>query len=219
VSATRQLKALFDDPEMQARALSHIVSKWYFNPPAAPHFRGLWKAIIKSAESHIPRVVGSQVLIVEEFHTLIPRIEGIFNLRPLTPMSADPNDLYPLTSGHFLIGQPICVLPEKNITAISMNRLDRWQLFRQCYQSFWRRWTIEYLSMLQGRQKWHKQGLNLQINDIVIVEASKHPPTNWLMGRIMDIHPGKDQLVRVATVRTRNGLIIRPVVKLVKLPV
>jgi hypothetical protein len=104
VGAARQLKSLFDDPEMQAKASSDVTYKLHFNPPAALHFGGLWEAAIKSAKSLIRRVIGSQVLTIKKFHTLITRIEGILNSRPLTPISADPNDLCPLTPGHFLIG-------------------------------------------------------------------------------------------------------------------
>jgi hypothetical protein len=61
VGAVRQLKALFDDPEMQASTSSHVASKWHLNPPGASHFGGLWEAAIESAKSHIRRVIGNQV--------------------------------------------------------------------------------------------------------------------------------------------------------------
>ena len=217
VGAARQLKALFHDPELQSEVSNRVPSNWHFNPPAAPHFGGLWEAAIKSTKTHLRRVIGIQILTTEEFLTLITRIEGILNSRPLTAMSADPNDLQPLTPGHFLIGLPICALPEKNLTGAPVHRLDRWQLIRQCYQSFWRRWTTEYLTTLQGRVKWYKHNINLQVDDLVVVEAPHRPPTDWQMGRIIEVHPGKDGVVRVATVRTQNGTITRPVVKLVKL--
>lgn len=154
---------------------------------------------------------------MEELTTLVTRIEGILNSRPLTPMSADPNDLSPLTPGHFLIGQPI--MSEAKLIDTPVNRLDRWQLIRQGYQSFWKRWTTEYLSTLQGRHKWFHTNPNLQIGDLVIVEAANRPPTDWKMGRIIAVHPGDDHTVRVVTVRTQDGTLKRPVVKLVKLPV
>lgn len=184
-----------------------------------PHFGGLRETAIKSTKSHLKYVIGTQILTIEEFQTLVTRIEGILNSRPLTPISSDPNDLCALTPGHFLIGQPLCALPEPSLTDIPINRLNRWQLIRQCYQSFWNRWTTKYLSTLQGRLKWYKSCPNLAIGDLVIIEAPNRQPTDWNMGRIIDIHPGRDNIIRVVTVRTKDGIFKRPVMKLVKLPI
>jgi len=100
-----------------------------------------------------------------------------------------------------------------------INRLNRWQLIRQRHQSYWKRWSREYLSTLQSRHKWFKQSPNLKIDDLVIVEAPSRSPTEWRLARIIDIHPGCDEVVRVVFVRTQDGVFKRPVVKLVRLPI
>jgi hypothetical protein len=143
-------------------------------------------------------------LTYEEFLTLTTRIEGILNSRPITPNSSDPRDLSTLTPRHFLIGQPIHALPELEITEVQINRLNRWQLIWQCHQSYWKRWSREYLSTLQGRQKWFKTFLNLMIGDMVIVEAPSRPPTEWRLGRITEVHPGSDDVVHVVSVPLRT---------------
>jgi len=153
VGAARQLKTLLADTEVQNQLSSRIEFTWHFNPPAAPHFGGLWEAAIKGIKFYLKRVIGTQILTYEEFQTLVTRVEGILNSRPLTPVSTDPHDFETLTPGHFLIGQPISTIPEKEVTSVPMNRLTRWQLLRQLHQSFWKRWQREYLTTLQARQK------------------------------------------------------------------
>ncbi|XP_060871447.1 uncharacterized protein LOC132945707 [Metopolophium dirhodum] len=219
VGAARQLKTLFRDAKVQDRLSSHLTCAWHFNPPAAPHFGGIWEAGIKSTKYHFKHAIGQQVLTYEEFLTLTTRIEGILNSRPITPTSSDPHDLSALTPGHFLIGQPLQALPEPDLTDVQINRLNRWQLIRQCHQSYWKRWSREYLSTLQGRHKWFKSSPNLTIGDMVIVEAPSRPPTEWRLGRVTEVHPGSDEVVRVVSVRTQDGVYKRPVVKLVRLPV
>jgi len=219
VGAARQLKLLFRDAKAQDRLSTHLNCTWHFNPPAAPHFGGIWEAGIKSVKFHLKHVIGQQVLTYEEFYTLTTRIEGILNSRPITPSSSDPHDLSALTPGHFLIGQPIHAVPEPDTTEVKINRLNRWQLIRQCHQSYWKRWSREYLSTLQGRQKWFKASPNLAIGDMVIVEAPSRPPTEWRLGRVLEVHPGPDDVVRVVSVLTQDGVYKRPVVKLVRLPV
>eukprot|EP00102_Acyrthosiphon_pisum_P010921 XP_008179430.1 PREDICTED: uncharacterized protein LOC103308201 [Acyrthosiphon pisum] len=218
VGAARQLRRMFRNKDVQAQVSARVACNWHFNPPAAPHFGGLWEAGIKSVKFHLKRVMGTQVLTYEELETLCVRIEGILNSRPLTPVSTDPQDFTALTPGHFLIGQPLLAVPEENFTEVPMNRLTRWQLLRQLHQSFWKRWAQEYLNTLQGRQKWTAIQDSLKVDDLVIVEAPSQPPSVWRMGRITAVHPGPDETVRVVTIKTQDGEIKRPVVKVVKLP-
>ena len=39
-------------------------------------------------------------------------------------------------------------------------------------------------------------------------------PTKWPLGKVIEVYPGKDNLVRVATVKTHSGICTRPVTKL-----
>lgn len=93
VGAARQIKELFHAVELQQTLSIRIPCHWHFNPPAAPHFGGLWEAGIKSVKRHLKHSVGDQVLTVEEMLTLLTRVEGILNSRPLTQLSTDPSDL------------------------------------------------------------------------------------------------------------------------------
>lgn len=78
---------------------------WHFNPPNAPHFGGLWESGVKSAKIHLKKVIGEQVLSIEEMSTLLRQIEVCMNSWPIQPMSADPNDLLALTLANILNGR------------------------------------------------------------------------------------------------------------------
>ncbi|CAI6364646.1 unnamed protein product [Macrosiphum euphorbiae] len=216
--AASELRRLWSGPEAQNIFSNAIPCRWHFNPPAAPHFGGLWEAAVKSMKHHLKRVIGTQVLTFEEMCTITHRIEAILNSRPITPLSSDPNDLKVLTPGHFLIGAPLVALPNPDVTQIPMNRLHRWQLLDQFHQSLWKRWSIDYLRSLQVRSKWHRPQSNVTIGDLVLVQAPNLPPTLWKMGRVEEVHPGEDGVVRVVSLRTSDGTLKRPVVKLALLP-
>lgn len=218
VGAARQLKTLFADEAVQGVLQSHVPCEWKFNPPAAPHFGGIWEAAIKSAKFHLKKVIGSQTFTMEELVTLVVRVEGVLNSRPLLSVSNDPNDLTALTPGHFLIGQPIMALPESDLANRPINRLTRWQLIKQAHQAFWTRWSREYLQTLQERQKWYVRNPDLVVGDMVVINSPARPPMAWQLGRVTEVHPGPDGVIRVATVKTIDGILKRPVVKLLKLP-
>ncbi|GFY36840.1 integrase catalytic domain-containing protein [Trichonephila clavipes] len=58
------------------------------------------------------RVAKSIIMNFEELTTLVTQIEAVLNSRPLSPLSSDPNDLNPLTLGHFLTNCAISSFPE-----------------------------------------------------------------------------------------------------------
>ncbi|CAI6374765.1 unnamed protein product [Macrosiphum euphorbiae] len=216
--AASELRRLWSDPEAQNSVSNAVPCRWHFNPPAAPHFGGLWEAAVKSMKTHLKRVIGTQLLTFEEMCTITQRIEAILNSRPITPLSSDPNDLRVLTPGHFLTDAPLVTLPDPDVTQIPMNRLNL-QLLDQFHQSLWKRWSSEYLRLLQVRSKWHHPQPNVTLGDLVLVQAPNLPPTLWKMGRVEAVHPGEDGVVRVVTLRTSDGTLKRPVVKLARLPI
>lgn len=192
---------------------------WSFNPPSGPHFGGLWESGIKSVKSHLLRVIGDQVLSYEEFYTVLTQIEALLNSRPLCPLSNDPNDLSALTPGHFLTLAPLSALPEPDLTSLSLNRLSRWQLLSRLHQDFWKRWHSEYLNTLQQRKKWYNQDIKaLSPGMLVLIKDEQLPPLRWRLARIETLHYGADKIARVATVRTTQGILQRPLVKLCPLP-
>lgn len=194
--------------------------EWKFNPPAAPHFGGLWESAVKTTKFHLTRMMKETRLTLGELNTLLCQVEACINSRPITPLSSNPLDLEVLTPAHFLIGGPLFLTPEVDLTERSPNGLRRWKYVQYLMQSFWKRWEKEYLPQCQVRGKWVTNSRPLEIDDIVIIKGESAHPTKWKLGRITDLHPGKDQIIRVATVRTSNGTEMRrPTVKLCRLPI
>lgn len=192
--------------------------KWAFNPLSAPHFGGLWEAGVKSMKTHLKRVVGAQILTWEEFTTVLAQIEAVLNSRPLCPVSSDLNDLEFLSPGHFLTLEPLVTVPYPDLELVPMNRLDRWQLIQSMHQQFWKRWRDEYLHTLQQRPKWLRPAEPIRVGSLVLLKNENAPPLQWKRARIVELHPGRDGVSRVATVRTADGSFTRPLVKLCPLP-
>jgi len=85
------------------------------------------------------------------------------------------------------------------------------------HNHFWKRWKNEYLQTLQLWSKWSTGQKNLTVDTLVLIREPT-PPLCWKLGRITEVHPGQDGVVRVATVRTSTGLLKHPTVKLCPLP-
>jgi hypothetical protein len=193
--------------------------EWHFIPPRSPHVGGIWEAGIKSMKFHFKRIIGQSLFTYEEMYTCLTLIEACLNSRPITPLSSNPDDLSPLTPGHFLIGTALTAPAESDVTKINIHRLDQWQKIQQVRQHFWKRWSREYIVELQQRSKWATSTRPAAVGDIVIVHEDNIPPLCWSLGRIETVHPGRDGKVRTVSVRTKSGVVKRSVHKLSPLPV
>uniref|UniRef100_A0A0A9YQQ8 Pol polyprotein n=1 Tax=Lygus hesperus TaxID=30085 RepID=A0A0A9YQQ8_LYGHE len=199
--------------------LAHRSIEWVHHPPYAPNFNGLVEAAVKSSKYHMKRIMGTQVFTYEEMLTLLARVEAVLNSRPLCPLSnSSDDDFNPLTPGHFLIGAPLLARPEHDLTDVQLNRLNRWQLVSHSLQSFWLRWRKEYLHTLMQRTKWTTPELNVEVGDMVLLYDAATSPLSWPLGRVEEVKPGSDGIVRVVRVRTPSGSILRPTNKVVGLP-
>ena len=60
---------------------------------------------------------------------------------------------------------------------------------------------------------WHQPDRNLQIGDLVCLCDEGLFPTKWPLARVVVVHPGKDGLIQVITVKTAKGTYNRHVAK------
>ncbi|GFT08111.1 integrase catalytic domain-containing protein [Trichonephila clavipes] len=136
-----------------------------------------------------------------------PHMGGVWEagIKPLTPISNDPNDLSALTPGHFIIGRPLTSIPEPNYIDSNNSYLTRWQHIQKLVQQFWKRWHKDYLTRLLQRPKWLLPTKNFQVNDFCLIKDDNLPPTRWKMSRIVQLYPGLDNNVRVVNVKTSDG--------------
>ncbi|GFY15384.1 integrase catalytic domain-containing protein [Trichonephila clavipes] len=121
----------------------------------------------------------------------------------------------PPSSPHFG-GDVLLSVPEE--LPSTSNHRDRWELLQNIKRGFWKKWSSEFISSLQPRKKWQDAQPNLKEDDIVLIKE-EGPPGTWPMARVLQVHPGNDGLVRVATVKTQDSVFKRPVHKLHKLPI
>ncbi|XP_076383120.1 uncharacterized protein LOC143260685 [Megalopta genalis] len=221
VGADNELREICRTLPTDERLQNFLTTKgitWHFTPALSPHFGGLWEAAVKAFKHHIKRVVGEELFTFEQFNTFVVEVEAILNSRPLTPLSPDPNDISPLTPGHFRIGSCLTAIAETDFRATSDNRLSTWQHIQKVKQDFWTRWHKEYIHQLNVRHKWTSGSHCIREGTIVVLKEDNTPPLCWHLGRVQQVHPGADGIIRAVTVRTANGVFKRNVKKLAPLP-
>nr|CAI5854631.1 unnamed protein product [Callosobruchus analis] len=137
---------------------------------------------------------------------------GRFEQQTHVPLSPEPNDLSPLTPAHFLLGRSMQDVPEANFTPLPANRLSSYEFICKLKQQFWERWSKEYISELQQRQKWKKTKNTLQV-------GTQSATVKMALGSSPKLIPGPDDVPRVAVLKTSIGTIKRALNRLCVLPV
>ena len=105
-------RAVKSDLETQERVTQRVLEelmlvnptlKWVVNPPYSPRFSGHTEALVKIARKALTRTLPIERLVTEEqMLTLVKKVMGFMNLRPLNEPSNDPSDKGPLCPADFL---------------------------------------------------------------------------------------------------------------------
>jgi hypothetical protein len=218
VGGEKELRKSLDDWNRQVSdyLLQHNI-QWNFNPPHASNFGGIWERQIRAVRRALDGLTQERHRLSDEgLHTLMCEVEAILNSRPVTPVSDDSTDLEALTPNHLLLGRRYAQLPPGQFGNEDIYK-RMWRQVQHLANVFWSRWMKEYIPMLQKRQKWHTRKYNIKQDDFVMLVDENSPRNQWITGRIIEVHTGKDGLVRSAIIKTRSGSYTRPVNKIVLL--
>ena len=191
--------------------------KWDFNPPAASHFGGVWERLIRLVRKVLYSLLREQVHKMDDegLYTLLCEVESILNGRPITQTCDKPNDLDALTPNHLLLLEDSENLPVGIFEKRDSYSHRRWRHVQHLVDVFWKRWSSEYLPLLQERQKWLQPQRNLKIDDVVLILEG--PRGYWTMARVLEVLPDRRGLVRVVKLKTPTSTLERPIHKLVLL--
>ena len=118
---------------------------WYWNPPAAPHFGGVFESMIKSSKRAIHAVLKDSDINDEGLQTTFIGVKSLMISRPLTALSDDPNDDPVLTPNHFLIGHMGGDFIPESVDSTGFNPRKRWRRAQELTRHVRRRWMKEYL--------------------------------------------------------------------------
>ncbi|XP_035980606.1 uncharacterized protein LOC118556656 isoform X5 [Fundulus heteroclitus] len=187
--------------------------EWSFNPPAASHHGGVWERLIRMVRQVLYSILKQQLLDDESLETLLCEVESILNSRPITTVKEDGQDVEALTPNHILLLNTQPVLPPGLFSKSDQYTRRRWRQVQYLADLFWKRWTQEYLPMLQERQKWFRVKRGFQRGDVVLIVDNTAPRGSWPLGRVTEVRADSKGLARSLTIRTKTGFLERPITK------
>jgi len=141
-------------------------------------------------------------------------VESILNSRPLVPICMDSTGEAPLTPNHLLLLRNSLNVSPGIFSQDDNYARKRWRHIQYLTDQFWVRWIRKYLPTLQERSKWLGKQRNFNEGDVILLVDKTAPRGQWLVGRILQTFPDDKGCVRTVSVRTKNGVVKRPIAKL-----
>ena len=130
------------------------------------------------------------------------------NNRPLVPVPIDRRDPEALSPLSFLCPGVLATSSADVLPPVTNSRLPlarSWHFLRGMLDGFWKRWTREYMTLLQNRRKWAVEQQNLRVGDVVLLVDKQTPRDQWPLGVIVKTILGEDNLVRRVFIRTAKS--------------
>jgi len=200
--------------EAREFATNYLI-EWKFNVPYSPWMGGFWERLVSCVKKCLKRTIGVRQITFIELQTLIFEIETILNNRPIcSDYDDDINEV--LTPNHLIFGRRLESSNLQGIETIEdeIKLSKREKHIERLRDYFWTIWRQEYVTALRESHKSTKQRPEIiNKNDIVMIFDKSQPRHMWKLGRISELIPSKDGVVRAANVKcgSSGNVLSRPV--------
>ena len=188
--------------------------EWKFITPDAPHQNGCAEALVKSCKRALKKAIGEQVLSPFELYTYFMEVANLVNQRPIGRIPNDPDDGSYICPNNILMGRATPEAPQGPFRE-TKNPRHRVEYVQQIVDSFWKCWIRDVFPALVPLKKWRTEKRNVRVDDIVVLLTdSSAIRGSWKIGRVTEVFPGKDGLVRNIKVKTASGTYRRAVTRI-----
>lgn len=188
--------------------------KWQFTTPLAPHQNGCAEAMVKSIKRALKKAIGQTVLTPFELYTCMLEAANLVNQRPIGRIPNDPDEGSYLCPNDILLGRCSSKVPQGPFRE-TKNPRHRFEFCQKIVDTFWKRWSRDVLPSLVMRRKWHEKTRNAKVGDYVtFLKEDSDIRGKWCIGKITEVFPGSDGIVRNVTVMTSESSYRRPVQKI-----
>lgn len=199
IGAANQLER--DGKELEAVYGRAVAEKfrveWTFLPAYSPWMGGAWERLIQSIKKSIDFALNGEIPREDVLRGALVQAEYEMNRRPLTHTPVSHEDAPPLTPNTAMFGEEEDNAPPLDVCAISPLAYRRVEHLSQKYM---KRWLTEYLPEITRRSKWYRDLKPIAVDDQVIIVEPNEARQDWKRGRVIEVYPGPDGVIRSADI-------------------
>jgi hypothetical protein len=194
--------------------LGHEPILWKFTAPHAPWQGGVYERLMSPLKNAIKSAMGTTILNLKEFTTLVKEVEANINCRPITNYSeAEPirplrpmDLLLPLgfKSKEISFDEDKLNDPDFLPKITSRDKLEKtFDKLEKVLLRFKKYWKDYYFAALREKHRHVERGeLTIKVGDIVIVFEEKTHPSGWKIAIVEELIPDHEGIIRSAWIKT-----------------
>ena len=176
--------------------------RWDVSPADSPWRQGKAERRIGVVKRLLKLSIDDTRVTPVELQTILFECANICNERPIGMSKPREDGSYSLITPNQLIhGRSINDLPDDVELADELAVKSRYRIIQHVTTSFWNRWSSEVSPGLVHRQKWHRKGRNLQVNDVVLIVEATKIKGKYRLAVVDEVFTSSDGRVRSALVR------------------
>ena len=133
---------------------------------------------------------------------MIRHCAAIVNSTPLFNPPESPNEPQPITPQQLITQRDEACREKYSRPTIYSNDdilaygANRWKRTQALADEFWQYWQPYIYNIGTDRPKWIKEQPNAKVGDLVIIKEKGLPRNEWATGKITEVMPNNDNLVR-----------------------
>ena len=202
--------------DVDQKVQGHKGIEFRFGPPYGPHHQGGAERYVGLVKRALFSVLGRHVPNDYELGSVFYRVAALLNNMPIayTHVSDETSSIEaePITPAHFLMGQPFSNILDGPFEPGEYS--EQLHALNKVLDKFWSQFRSELLKKLHTYPKWTKERESVAIGDVVVVLEDGEGP-HFPLGRILEVFPNKDGLVRRVMVKIGYHVYERPITRLV----
>jgi transposase InsO family protein len=223
-SVCKTWKDVVSDPDIINFCANQSI-QWSFITAYSPWMGGVFERAVGIVKNPLRKVMGKSLMNISQLQTVLCEVEAIVNNRPLTYVGDKFPEIQPITPRHFLT-----LNPNNQVALTSFDEelfqtrtqeavVELWKKGENLLSEFWKVWHNDYLLNLRSRLQYdHKSKRSVPfapcVGHVVLVKEKGLPRGSWRIGRIAELCPSSDGLVRSVSVKLPTGRIVRRPVNL-----
>ena len=195
--------------EVVAKYSSAQRINWIFNPPSVAWWGGWWEHLVGMLKNLLRKDLKRSCLNYEEMSTILCDCELTLNSRPLAYVSDASSDLKVLTPAMFLHDLKNTETRDLDIVE-KINVHSRFSRKQEIMCHLRERFRNEYLSQLISKRNVKKLR-DLKVGAVVLIGTDNRKRLDWPLAGVEKLILGRDNIARVAVLKTKDGLLKRPI--------